>query len=366
MKYRIVSCSLLALSFLSCEQDPLPATRSSDGLYFPGQPSENWQTTSIELATGSMQDLETMLSENGTRAFILLKDGKIALEFYYGTRLASSQPFTKDAPWYWASAGKTLTAVLVGLAQEEGHLSLEERTTEILGAGWSSLPYEKEYLIQVHHHLSMTTGLDDGLSNPDDYRPESLRYLTDPGKRWAYHNAPYTLLDTVLTRATGTSFPDYFQQKIGAKIGMTGFWQKIGFNQVFFSDARSMARFGLMILAGGRWEQEEIIRDKTYFSAMLSSSQGYNRSYGYLWWLNGKESFMLPGVQTVFPGSFIPKGPSDMVCAMGRDGQFLCLVPSENLVLVRLGENPDQSPVSFLFLNDLWEILADRLPSASY
>lgn len=357
MKNGALIVSFLIFAFCGCEQEPAPDPVPASDLYFPPLLSENWETTSIQLEEAKVQELEKMLVENGSRAFILLKDGKIALEFYSGNRLASNLPFQQSSFWYWASAGKTLTATLVGIAQEEGYLSLNASTSEILGPGWSSLPTEKETRIQVHHHLSMTTGLDDDASNPDDYRPESLRYLTDPGKRWAYHNAPYTLLDSILTRSTGSNFPDFFHQKIGSKIGMNGVWQKIGFNQVFFSDARSMARFGLMILAGGRWEQEEIIRDKNYFSAMLSPSQDYNESYGYLWWLNGKESFMLPGVQTTFPGSFIPEGPSDMVCAMGRDGQFLCVVPSERLVLVRLGENPDQSPIPFLFLNRIWEVL---------
>jgi CubicO group peptidase (beta-lactamase class C family) len=362
MNYQASIFTVLTAVFCSCEQQPLPGPATAEDLYFPPFGSEIWETTSSQLTEETVENLEKMLSENGTRAFILLKDGKIALEFYSGNRLASNLPFEQRSLWYWASAGKTLTATLVGLAQEEGHLSLNQPTAEILGSGWSSLPVEKENQIQVRHHLNMTTGLDDGVSNPDDYQPESLRYLADPGKRWAYHNAPYTLLDTILSRATGSDLPDYFQQKIASKTGMSGFWQKIGFNQVFFSDARSMARFGLMVLAGGRWEQEEIIRDTDYFSAMLSTSQDYNQSYGYLWWLNGKESFMLPGTQTVFPGSFLPNGPSDMVCAMGRDGQFLCVVPSENLVLVRLGDNPDQSPVPFLFLNNIWEILGNRRP----
>lgn len=58
-----------------------------------------------------------MLEAENTKAFILLKDGKIALEKYFGSH-------TRATPWYWASAGKTLTAFMVGIAVEESDLSI--------------------------------------------------------------------------------------------------------------------------------------------------------------------------------------------------------------------------------------------------
>lgn len=68
---------------------------------------------------------------------------------------------------------------------------------------------------------------------------------------------------------------------------------------------------------------------------------------------------MVPGLQRQFPGSFIPNGPADMYCGMGRDGQYVCVVPSQNLVLVRMGENPDQSLIPLQYLNDIWEIIKE-------
>ncbi|MBK6945841.1 MAG: serine hydrolase [Flavobacteriales bacterium] len=52
------------------------------------------------------------LDSNNTKAFIVLKDGRIAIEHYFDT-------FTQDSVWYWASAGKSLTSFLVGLAQQD-------------------------------------------------------------------------------------------------------------------------------------------------------------------------------------------------------------------------------------------------------
>lgn len=84
------------------------------------------------------------LEQKNSKAFILLKDGKIVLEKYFGA-------FTQDSIWYWASAGKTLTALLTGIAQEEGYLLITDSTSKYLGSGWTSEPPQKERLITVWH-----------------------------------------------------------------------------------------------------------------------------------------------------------------------------------------------------------------------
>jgi CubicO group peptidase (beta-lactamase class C family) len=123
-----------------------------------------------------------------------------------------------------------------------------------------------------------------------------------------------------------------------------------------------MARFGLMISANGSWNREPIITDKNFLHSMINTSQNLNESYGYLWWLNGKNTFMVPGLQTRFPGSVIPNAPADMYCGLGKDGQYVCVIPSKNLVLVRMGSSPDQALVPFMFLNDIWGVLTNIIP----
>ena len=350
---------------LGCQTENSDPELPTENLYFPpiGEPS--WDTVTpqeLDWETKFIPELETLLEENGTRAFILLKDGKIALEFYYGKRLAINQPFVRESPWYWASAGKTLTAATVGVAQQEDFLRLSQRTSDLLSIGWTKLPKDKEDLITIRHQLTMTTGLDDGVSNNEDYTADNLAYKADAGSRWAYHNAPYTLLDQVITAATGEPFTDYFQKKIARKLGMTGTWQRVGFNNVYFSDARSMARFGLMILAKGKWKDEHVLRDPRFFTEMIEPSQDLNQSYGYLWWLNGQSSFMLPGTQSQISGGLFPNAPEDMVCGLGRDGQYICVIPSRNMVLIRMGENPDSRLVPFTFLIDIWHKLNKIMP----
>ncbi|AFL85001.1 penicillin-binding protein, beta-lactamase class C [Belliella baltica DSM 15883] len=356
MKRSISFLSLIIIFFFfsSCKENEGP---DSIGLYFPPANSETWQTinpSTLGWDTSKLDELYQLLEDGNTRGFIVLKDGKIVLEQYFGTQLIGSQPFNQRSNWYWASAGKTLTATLVGIAQEESLLNLNDPSSDYLGKGWTSLSENQEQKISIWHQLTMTTGLDDSVENKDDFTPESLIYKAEPGTRWAYHNAPYTILDEVIASASGVTFNSYFEAKIATKIGMQGAWQRIGFNNVYFSNARSMARFGLMILAKGKWGTETILSDQEYLNQMTSTSQSINESYGYLWWLNGKSSFMIPSLQQKFTGPIFPNAPSDMVCGLGRDGQFVCIVPSQNLVLIRMGLDADESLVSFTFLDQIW------------
>ncbi|MBK6679695.1 MAG: serine hydrolase [Ignavibacteriales bacterium] len=129
-----------------------------------------------------------------------------------------------------------------------------------------------------------------------------LVYKSEPGNRWAYHNAPYTLLDGVMTSASGQNLNLFIQQRVKLITGMNGAFFPNGYNNVYYSTPRSMKRFGLLMLNQGRWDATPILTDTTYFREMTNTSNTINKSYGYLWWLNGKESFMLPQSQIVFPG----------------------------------------------------------------
>jgi hypothetical protein len=90
---------------------------------------------------------------------------------------------------------------------------------------------------------------------------------------------------------------------------------------------------------------------------MINTSQQLNLSYGYLWWLNGKPSFMSPGSQLVIPAAITPNAPADMYAAMGKNGQYINVVPSQRLVVLRMGDNPDNSLVPYTYQNQIWEKL---------
>ena len=349
---------LLFTILLSCKKEE---TNETSPLYFPPDDPDTWeQVTPASLGwnTTEIPSLFELLENNGTRAFIVLKDGKITIEEYFGNNLAGTSPFSKNTLWYWASAGKTLTAFVVGKAKEDGYLNINDKSSEYLGTGWTSLTAQQESKITIRHQLTMTTGLDDGVSNSHSIQKEDLVYKAESGSRWAYHNGPYTLLEKVVSEATGKNFDSYFNLVLRDKTGMDGTWQWIDDDHVFFSTPRSMARFGLLILNNGKWAGQDIISDVSYVNSMITPSQAINKSYGFLWWLNGKESFMIPESQIVFPGSITPAGPADMFSGMGKNGQYISIVPSMNIVMIRMGEDPTSVPVPFLFLDDIWEMLS--------
>lgn len=335
---------------------------NGQGLYFPPTIGNTWDTIApIDLGycQSRIDSLYQFLENQNTKAFILLKDGKIVLEKYFGTHTASSL-------WQWASAGKTITSFLVGIAQQEGHLSITDTTSQYLGQGWTSCTPAQEEKITIWHQLTMTSGLDDGVSDPYCTTDTCLIYKADAGTRWAYHNAPYTLLANLIETATGISLNAYATQKLKNPTGMSGLFIKVGFNNVYFSNARSMARFGLLILNRGIWNGNVLLSDTAYFNQMVNTSQQLNKAYGYLWWLNGKSSFMVPSSQIVFPGSLFPNAPADLIVAIGKGGQFLNIVPSQNLVWLRMGDEPNNLLVPSALNKDIWDYINNLDCSSTY
>jgi CubicO group peptidase (beta-lactamase class C family) len=363
-KLSALSVLLILAGACSKKSDPAPATSS----YFPPTGSSTWESVtpaSLGWNTALIPDLLTFLNTNQTRAFIILKDGKIVMEEYMNTDLTGSNSFTASSSWYWASAGKTLTSAVVGIAGAQGKINLSAKSSTYLGSGWTSLTTAQEDKITVLNQLTMTTGLDDyasGTGDSDCTDPACLIYKADAGTRWAYHNAAYTLLDGVVAAGTGQSLNDYLSAQILTKVGMDGSYYKNGYNNIFYSTARSMARYGLLLLNEGSWNGTTII-PKSYVTLMKTPSQNYNLSYGYLTWLNGKSSYMVPQSQVVFTGALTPDAPADMFAAMGKNGQIINVVPSKNLVVIRMGYTNDTGLVSFNFQENLWLKLKAIIPN---
>ncbi len=126
-------------------------------LYFPPILGNQWETQtpeSLNWETKNIPELYQYLESQNTKAFLVLKDGKIVIEKYFDN-------FTADSNWYWASAGKSLTAFTIGVAESKGQLNLTDKTSKYLGEGWTSLDKELEDKITVWNQLTMTTGLND-------------------------------------------------------------------------------------------------------------------------------------------------------------------------------------------------------------
>lgn len=276
---------------------------------------------------------------------MVVYNGRVVIENYMNDHTSSSL-------WYWASAGKTLTTAMAGIAQEQGYIDINNKVSDYIGTGWTNTPIEKENLITCKNLLSMTSGLDDSLG--DLVSSDNLNYIADAGSRWAYHNV-YKKLQTVIETTTNTTWETYFNTELKNKIGMTGNWNELGNYNLFWSNTRSMARFGLLMLNNGKWNDSQIIPED-YFEESITTSQDINLAYGYLWWLNGKSSYHLPNSQIKFNDHLIPNAPNDMYAALGKNDQKIYVVPSKKLVIVRMGQAADEENFALSnFDNNLWE-----------
>lgn len=326
----------------SLETPVIPAT------YFPPSNSNTWETSSISDINWNetqLQPLLEYLEEKNTKSFIILHKGKIIVEHYCNGH-------TETSPWYWASAGKTLTTAVAGIAQEENLININNKISDYIGTGWTSAALEKENLITCKNLLSMTSGLDDGLG--DGIAPSDLQYKADAETRWAYHGV-YVKMQNVIAAASNQTWDSYFNVKLKNRIGMTGTWIQTGNANVYWSTSRSMARFGLLISANGKWNDTQIISE-TFLNEATSTSQSINESYGYLWWLNGKSSYRLPQTQLEFSGELVPNAPQDMYCALGKNDQKIYIVPSRDLVIIRMGNAAEDDNFALSnFDNALWE-----------
>ncbi|MFN5875619.1 MAG: serine hydrolase domain-containing protein, partial [Ignavibacteria bacterium] len=306
---------------------------------------EKVSPSSLNWCDERIDSLVEFVGRTNGKALIILKDGRIALERYYGN-------FTGDSLWYWASAGKTVTSALVGMAQEEGVMDITKPSSAYLGSGWSSCTRQQEEQISVRHHLTMTTGIGFERNNDNCTDPACLTYRAAPGTIWDYHNACYLLLQDMVAKASGLTYQQYYTRKLGLKLGMGGVW----YNGTLFSRPQAMARFGLMLLAGGVWNGDTIIKDRKYFADMIATSQNLNRSYGYLFWLNGKGSFMQPSIPFVYNTDLVPTAPDDMYAGMGKNDQRVYVLPRKGLVVVRMGDKATESlPAISGFDDDLWK-----------
>jgi CubicO group peptidase (beta-lactamase class C family) len=351
MLKKIISVFVM-LIVVGCSTNPADTTPpASDALYFPPIGSAIWETKSVASLgwnQTAVQPLLDYLQLKNTKSFMILVNGRIVMENYFNGHDANTL-------WYWASAGKTLTATITGIAQQEGYININNKVSQYLGTGWTNAPLAKENLITCKHLLSMSSGLDDTLG--DDVSPANLQYTADAGTRWAYHNV-YVKLQDVVAAATNQTWNSYFNSKLRDKIGMgtSGIWNKNSDGlRTYWSTTRSMARFGLLISNKGVWNNQMILNEN-YWNEATTTSQNINLSYGYLWWLNGKSSYQLPQSQVTFPGSIIPNAPNDMYMALGKNDQKIYVVPSKKMVVIRMGNAADAVNMALSDFDDvLWQ-----------
>ncbi|MBX3478671.1 MAG: serine hydrolase [Brevundimonas sp.] len=279
---------------------------------------------------------------DGSTSLLVLRDGAVVAERY-------AAGWDAETPREIASVGKSIVAVLLAQALEDGFLTGFDQSACDFILQWRA---DDRRGITLRHLMSMTSGLDDtGLAlrgvAGDQFEINAAAPLRDPpGARWAYNTAAYHLLFHILARATGDTVEAYAHRRLLGPLGMTrttwitspGVGADGPVTNYYSAEAtaRDLARFGRLILDEGLWEGERLI-SADHVRLLTSASQTLNPSYGLLWWSNA-----LPGMDATqrVQGRRFPHSPQDTVAALGAGGQAVLIVPSHRIVAVRQGVTP--------------------------
>ena len=348
MNIRIIAGMFLFASLLltACKKDnPTSVPPVTPGTYYyPPLTGSIWETVSPGALGWNITKLNELLEYvriNNSTAFMILYKGRIVSENYWNG-------FTATSSQRIFSSTKSIGAFLIGLAQEQGKLNINEKVSTYLGTGWSLAPLFRENQITVKHLITMASGLTD-----------ALLYESNPETKWYYNTPAYHKIYAILAAAYGQTNDQYTREQLWNKIGMqNAFWDvEPGGGPSMSCSGRDMARFGLLMLSDGKWNGNTLMNSSSYFTEMMSSSQNLNPAYGYLWWLNGQSSFVLPGsFGQSFPGALVPNAPSDLKAALGFADKKIYVVKSRDLVVIRHGaaSNAPVSQALSSFDNEIW------------
>ncbi len=311
-----------------------------------GQTALPWQTSNLRKTPPNPQ-AQTLLRELDTTALLMIQDGKIVFEEYFGDGGVSvlSGSF---------SMAKSIVSLLTGFALQDGKLkSLEEPVSSYLPE-WEG---RDEGRIRIVDLLRMTSGLDwnESYMNPFSITTEAYygsnllntvfkqHRIQDPGSLFSYQSGTTQLLGTLVSRAVNVPLSDYASSKLWIPMGAENdaLWSLDHENGTeksyccFNATARDFARIGELVRNQGSWGGSSLL-NPGYVSEMVKPHGVLNSEgkpvdyYGYQWWV----------LQT-------PKG--EVPYARGILGQYIVVIPWTHRVIVRLGkatgDRTDHHPV---------------------
>lgn len=301
-----------------------------------------WPLSKKYNKTDLSKTLKTYHETEKSIAFVVLKNDSLVHEEYwsgYGENSLSNS----------FSMGKSVTSVLVGIAIKEGKIKSVEQP---IGDFLEDFSQGKFKEIKIKHLLSMSSGLnwDESYANPLSMTTEAyygsdlwrlmlkLRVINKPGKEFKYLSGDTQLLSFLLKKATGKSLSAYAQEKLWQPLGAVNNaeWsldEENGNEKAYcclYSNAKDFARIGSLYLHKGNWKGKQIL-DSNYVKASTtpanlidSETRKPNDFYGFQWWI-------------------VPNYKGEKVFyARGILGQMIIVIPSKNIVIVRLG---NQKPI---------------------
>lgn len=335
-----------------CGEDASRHLFAAEGAY-QGEywPTSGWRTCRPEevgMDSARLERAYEYASNPAVRnqALLVVKRGYVVAEAYLRGFDAVSQHESY-------SVAKSFTSALVGIAIERGHLAgTGERVSRFFPAWQAPDTEPAKGEMTVRHLLTMTSGLQ---WNETDYygdtgsndaflmgaRDDFLAYVLakpserDPGTLWRYSSGDSMLLSGILQEAAGVSAFRFASTELLAPLGLGGVqWSSDRAGHTVGgwgvqATAREFAKFAYLYLRRGRWEGRPVVPEAWVAESLRPVSARVD-FYGYQWWL----APALDGYQ----GSAVP---SDTFLAWGIYGQQLFVIPSRDLVVVRLAEDPD-------------------------
>lgn len=332
---------------------PLKFEYSNKPISFP---TKDWQYGALnEAQKAKMAAIadKTFATSNGdlgeTRALLIVQNGKIVFEKY-------NKGFDKESRLISWSMAKSLTAALFGIMVKDGKLSLD---TPIADPHWKST--DKRAKITYSQALRMTDGInwrEENYSDPINNdaaimlfgkgREDIVEYVAKrpmkykAGEVWNYSSGTTNLIAAGISRAIAPrtiadpygkeKMRNFMYERLFRPIGMTETSAEFDANGNFYgssliySTAQDYARFGLLMLRGGKWEDNQII-DQNFVDFMRTPTKAKNADhYGAHFWLSPENKKGL-----------LKNGPYDSFEAHGHEGQVIMIIPSKDLVIVRLG-----------------------------
>ncbi len=304
-------------------------------------PADSWahiDPTAAGVDPARLDRLQSYLVDQQSDCMAVIKDGQVVQDVYWnGTDAAT--------PREVYSVTKSITNMLVGIAQSEGDLDIGEPASKYI-TEWQGTASES---ITIRDLLANVSGRFWSLNS--DYNqliraPDKTAYAiglsqqNPPETDWEYNNSAIQTLDAVIERATGTDTAEFARTRLFEPIGMSATMSHdAAGNTLTFMGLQAscldLARFGYLLLQHGQWAGRQVV-PAAYVDDATTSSTSLNAAYGYLIWLNQTGLVKLP-VGTNMQGPIWADAPADTYAALGLGGQTVLVIPDQGLVVTRIG-----------------------------
>lgn len=291
-----------------------------------------------------------------TRSVVVIYKGQLVAE-HYAPGFSSSNRFQG-----W-SMSKSLTSALTGLLVKWGKLDVEAPAPV---PEWSDVQ-DPRHAIRLKDILQQNTGLDfledyskycDAtrmLFQEADMGGFTARHLLKkkPGTEFYYSSGNSNILARIIRKTVGEAgYHAFPYDSLFYKLGMYSMVLEPDASGTFvgssysYATARDWARFGLLYLNRGKWMGEQVLPEAWVKESTTPVEDAQKGQYGYMFWLNA-------GPRGDVTGREYPSVPADMFCADGFQGQRVYVVPSKQLVVVRLGLTQHSNFDQNQFLSDV-------------